>query len=102
MCSNVDSRAQAFSIFGAANPGLNAAPLLFILTVTAIKDAIEDWRRTTLDAELNNSPVHRLCGYGNVNTAEEKISLWRRFKKATSRAMRFVWLSWRQRKTPKG
>ncbi|KAF2669313.1 phospholipid-translocating P-type ATPase [Microthyrium microscopicum] len=92
----------AFSVFGAANPGLNAAPLLFILAVTAVKDGIEDWRRTTLDAELNNSPVHRLCGYNNVNTAEETISLWRKIKKGTSKGIRTVWLRWKHRKTPKG
>jgi phospholipid-translocating ATPase len=67
-----------------------------------LKDAIEDWRRTNLDAELNNSPVHRLIGYNNVNTAEEKISPWRKFKKALSRGMRAIWLRWKAKKTPKG
>lgn len=70
---------------------MTAVPLIFILTVTAIKDAIEDWRRTTLDAELNNSPVHRLIGLVNPNTAEDKVSLWRRFKKANTRAIVWIW-----------
>jgi phospholipid-translocating ATPase len=78
---------QFFYIFGASNPGLNAVPLLFILVVTAIKDAIEDYRRTVLDNELNNSPVHRLVDYSNVNVSADDISLWRRIKKATTRAM---------------
>ncbi|KAI9838893.1 MAG: hypothetical protein M1819_004101 [Sarea resinae] len=74
-----------FPIFGASNPGLNAVPLIVILVITAIKDAIEDWRRTVLDNELNNSPVHRLVDWENVNVSEDNISLWRRIKKATTR-----------------
>jgi phospholipid-translocating ATPase len=59
--------------------------------VTAVKDAIEDYRRTILDIELNNSPVHRLLDWSNVNVSEDDISMWRRFKKATSRAMAATW-----------
>ncbi|KAF7852745.1 uncharacterized protein EAF02_012144 [Botrytis sinoallii] len=74
-----------FSIFGASNPGLNAVPLIVIVAITAIKDGIEDYRRTILDNELNNSPVHRLVDWNNVNVSDDDISLWRRIKKATSR-----------------
>ncbi|KAI1140880.1 phospholipid-translocating P-type ATPase [Hypoxylon sp. FL0543] len=80
-----------FPIFGGVNPGLNAVPLIFILAVTAIKDAIEDYRRTVLDNDLNNAPVHRLVGWHNVNITEDNISLWRRIKKATSRSMAALW-----------
>lgn len=52
-----------------------------------MKDAIEDYRRTILDIELNNSPVHRLVDWNNVNVSADDISLWRRFKKATSRTI---------------
>jgi phospholipid-translocating ATPase len=69
--------------------------------VTAIKDAIEDWRRTVLDNELNNAPVHRLVGYTNVNTAEDSVSPWRKFKKANSRAILWVWGKWKNRKAAK-
>ena len=55
--------------------------------MTAVKDAIEDWRRTVLDNELNNSPVHRLTDWNNVNTSEDDVSLWRKFKKATTRGI---------------
>lgn len=55
--------------------------------MTAVKDALEDWRRTVLDNELNNSPVHRLVGWNNVNVSESDVSLWRRIKKATTRAI---------------
>lgn len=53
--------------------------------ITAVKDAIEDYRRTILDNELNNSPVHRLVDWNNVNVSANDISLWRRIKKATTR-----------------
>lgn len=62
-----------------------------ILIVTAIKDAIEDFRRTMLDNELNNSPVNRLVDWQNVNTAEDKVGPWRKFKKATTRTIIAVW-----------
>ncbi|KAI2615365.1 phospholipid-translocating P-type ATPase [Hypoxylon sp. NC1633] len=95
-----------FPIFGGTNPGLNAVPLIFILAVTAIKDAIEDFRRTILDNELNNAPVHRLAGWQNVNVAEDNISLWRRIKKATSRYLGALWRSieslWKKDKKSKG
>ncbi|KAK5083049.1 phospholipid transporting ATPase [Lithohypha guttulata] len=74
-----------FSIFGVDNPGLSAVPLIVILALTAIKDAIEDWRRTVLDNELNNSPVYRLVEWNNVNASADNISLWRRIKKASTR-----------------
>ncbi|KAF2202092.1 phospholipid-translocating P-type ATPase [Delitschia confertaspora ATCC 74209] len=90
-----------FSIFGASNPGLNAVPLIVILALTALKDAIEDWRRTVLDNELNNAPVHRLVDFNNVNTAEDHISMWRKFKKANSRGIAWVWNLWKNRNAPK-
>ncbi|KAH9875028.1 hypothetical protein J1614_004516 [Plenodomus biglobosus] len=87
-----------FSIFGASNPALNAVPLIVILVVTAIKDAIEDWRRTVLDNELNNAPVHRLVEFNNVNTAEDTVSLWRKVKKGTTK---FIITTWRAMKSAK-
>ncbi|KKA28944.1 hypothetical protein TD95_004671 [Thielaviopsis punctulata] len=77
-----------FPIFGGSNPGLNAVPLIFIVTVTAIKDAVEDSRRTITDSELNNAPVHRLKYWENVNVEDDNVSLWRRIKKATSRILK--------------
>ena len=83
------------------NPGLAAVPLIVILVLTAIKDAIEDWRRTVLDRELNNAPVHRLVDWDNVNTSGDQVSLWRRFKKATTRGIVWIWRSLKQRKQKK-
>jgi phospholipid-translocating ATPase len=62
-----------------------------IITITAIKDAFEDYSRTKLDNELNNAPVHRLLGYENVNVEVGNVSLWRRFKKANTRGFGLVW-----------
>jgi phospholipid-translocating ATPase len=61
--------------------------LLVIITLTAIKDAIEDWRRTVLDNELNNSPTYRLMNFNNVNSSEDNVSLWRKIKKACTRTV---------------
>ncbi|KAM0439717.1 hypothetical protein ACHAPT_000811 [Fusarium lateritium] len=82
-----------FPIFGGVNPGLNAVPLIFIIAVTAIKDAIEDYRRTILDIELNDAPVHRLRNWTNVNVLEGDVSPWRQFKKANSRFFGLLWRS---------
>lgn len=76
-----------FQIFGNPNPGLSAVPLIVILFLTAVKDAIEDWRRTVLDNELNNLPVHRLVDWHNVNVSDDDVSLWRKIKKATTRGI---------------
>lgn len=70
---------------------LNAVPLIFIIVVTSIKDAIEDYRRTVSDIELNNAPVHRLRNWTNVNVLEGNVSAWRRFKKANSKFFGAIW-----------
>ncbi len=70
--------------------------------MTAVKDAVEDYRRTVLDNELNNSPVHRLVDWNNVNSTEDRISLWRRIKKATSHGLQWLLNRWRSRKAKKG
>ncbi|OBT82867.1 hypothetical protein VE02_08568 [Pseudogymnoascus sp. 03VT05] len=80
-----------FTIFGATDPGLNAAPLIVIVFVTSIKDAVEDYRRSNLDDELNNSAVHRLFEWNNVNVDTDDVSLWRRTKKGTTRFMSAAW-----------
>lgn len=94
--------AQIFSIFGADNPGLSALPLIFIIFVTGVKDAVEDSRRTFLDNGLNNSPIHRLVDWENVNSSEDKVSAWRRFKKATTRATISSWRAMKKLRLSKG
>lgn len=75
----------AFQIFGVPNPGLAAVPLIVIVCITAIKDAIEDYRRGTSDSELNNSPIHLLQGLNNTNVLTTYVGPWRKFKKSCTR-----------------
>lgn len=79
--------------------------MIVILFLTAVKDGIEDWRRTVLDNELNNAPTHRLADWNNVNTSEDTISLWRRIKKGTTYTIISIYKSWsfkRNRKSAGG
>lgn len=62
---------QVFPIFGAVSPQTAALPLLFILAVTAIKDAIEDYRRATLDEEVNTSAATKLGNWHNINQPKD-------------------------------
>ncbi|PYH97716.1 phospholipid-translocating P-type ATPase domain-containing protein [Aspergillus ellipticus CBS 707.79] len=90
-----------FSIFGVDSPALNTVPLVVIVVLTSIKDAIEDFRRTVLDNELNNSPVYRLVDWSNVNSTEDHVSLWRRFKKASTRATVYTYRAMKALVQPK-
>ncbi|SCV00398.1 LAME_0G09450g1_1 [Lachancea meyersii CBS 8951] len=74
-------------IFGVTNPGLQTVPLIVIVVLTAIKDAIEDSQRTILDMEVNNTITHILSGIPNPNVSEDNVSAWRKFKKANSRVL---------------
>ncbi|KAH9913676.1 phospholipid-transporting ATPase 1 [Epithele typhae] len=62
---------QVFSVFGAPSPQTSALPLIFILTVTMIKDGVEDYRRAMVDDEVNNSAVTRLGNWRNVNQPQD-------------------------------
>lgn len=64
-----------------------SVPIIVIVVITAIKDAIEDYRRTLLDLELNNTRTQILSYWHNPNVVDDNISFWRKFKKATSRGM---------------
>ncbi|KAF8952701.1 hypothetical protein BGZ52_004473 [Haplosporangium bisporale] len=54
-------------ILGGFAPFLTFLPLIFIITVTAIKDAIEDWKRRKSDEAFNNAPVILLRNWTNTN-----------------------------------
>lgn len=96
----------AFQIFGVPSPALAAVPLIVIVIITAIKDAIEDSRRTSSDLEINNQITHILGNnpscvrkeyfYENPNQDEDKVSAWRRFKKLNSRLL-FRFIAWSNR-----
>lgn len=75
----------AFPIFGVLDAALAAVPIIAIVVITAIKDAIEDYRRTVLDLEVNNTMTHKLMGISNPNIEEDIINPWRRFKKASTK-----------------
>lgn len=64
-----------------------AVPIIVIVIITGIKDAIEDYRRTLLDLEINNARTQILSYWHNPNVVADNVSLWRRMKKATSRVM---------------
>ncbi|KAG8759000.1 hypothetical protein FRC12_009867 [Ceratobasidium sp. 428] len=51
---------QVFPVFGAAAPQIAMVPLVVILSITAAKDGIEDYRRASLDDEVNNSAATKL------------------------------------------
>jgi len=70
-CFYIAQLLSVFSIFGAVSPQLAALPLMFILTVTAIKDAVEDYRRAVLDEEVNTSAVTKLGNWRNVNQPKD-------------------------------
>ncbi|TIA90033.1 hypothetical protein E3P99_01747 [Wallemia hederae] len=58
---------QIFPIFGATTPQVAMLPLVAILVITAIKDAIEDYRRNVLDNQVNQSVTTKLNHFHNVN-----------------------------------
>lgn len=70
---------------------MNSVPLIAIIVITAIRDAIEDVRRTRSDKTLNNSPVYRLLDWNNVNVTQDNVSAWRKVKKATTRFFSNFW-----------
>ncbi|KAG5418625.1 DNF1 [Candida metapsilosis] len=100
----------AFQIFGVPSPVMAAVPLIVIVIITAIKDAIEDSRRTITDLEVNNQFTHILSQvdnetdyhYENVNVNDEKVSMWRRFKKWNTKQLIKVWGASRRNLTKEG
>ncbi|KAJ7581830.1 phospholipid-transporting ATPase 1 [Mycena floridula] len=70
---------QLFSVFGAASGPIAVVPIAFILTVTAIKDAVEDYRRATLDEEVNTSAATKLGQWRNVNQPTDPRNWFEKF-----------------------
>ncbi|KAG8982566.1 hypothetical protein FRB90_006699, partial [Tulasnella sp. 427] len=63
-------------IFGAAAPQVAMLPLVVILMATAIKDGVEDYRRSELDDEVNNSAATKLGEWRNVNQPRDPRTWW--------------------------
>ncbi|KAF8375398.1 hypothetical protein PRIPAC_81827 [Pristionchus pacificus] len=49
---------DAFPMFNTSSVFVSALPVIFILVLTAIKDALEDMRRRRLDSKVNNATCH--------------------------------------------
>ncbi|GMS91636.1 hypothetical protein PENTCL1PPCAC_13811, partial [Pristionchus entomophagus] len=49
---------DCFPLFMTTPPEISAIPVVFILVLTAIKDALEDMRRRRLDSKVNNATCH--------------------------------------------
>lgn len=75
-------RPAVFSIFGATTPEIAMLPLVAILLITGIKDALEDARRHKLDNEVNNSAVTRLGDWANVNVPDDDRPWWAFWRRA--------------------
>ncbi|KAG1519211.1 hypothetical protein G6F52_008840 [Rhizopus delemar] len=67
---------QCIPLFGVAEPAVSALPLIAILVITAIKDAIEDWKRNQSDNHVNNSKVLKLANWKNVNIPDIPKGIW--------------------------
>ena len=64
---------QGIPIFSNTNIFLAASPLLSILIVTAVKDAVEDWKRQKSDNLVNHSIVNVLNRESELTTEEDGI-----------------------------
>lgn len=49
-----------FPVFGAPAPQIAMVPLVIIISITAAKDGVEDFRRASLDDQVNNSAATKL------------------------------------------
>ncbi|KAF8310990.1 phospholipid-transporting ATPase 1 [Clavulina sp. PMI_390] len=67
-----------FPMFGATTPQLSMVPLVFIISVTALKDGIEDYRRASLDDEVNTSAATKLGDWRNVNQPTDPRTTFQR------------------------
>lgn len=91
---------SAFKIFGVDDAGLAAVPIIAIVVITAIRDAIEDSRRQILDLHLNNTVTSVLSGVSNPNTVKGSVGPWRAFKKAFTHGARSMWYAMRRKQDP--
>ncbi|KAJ3225401.1 hypothetical protein HK099_006859 [Clydaea vesicula] len=58
---------QAFRPFAIVSVGLTAAPIILIVGVTGVKDAVEDWRRHNADRSVNKATTYLLHNWKNQN-----------------------------------
>ncbi|KAJ3156875.1 hypothetical protein HDU86_003410 [Geranomyces michiganensis] len=99
---------QAFPPFMQVSVVLTGAPVVIIVAATAIKDAIEDYKRHRADASVNKAHIYLLENWENVNAVEAygwRVTarrLTKRTKKALSGLFRAVRDLIMAKKGPKG
>ncbi|KAG0239908.1 hypothetical protein B0O80DRAFT_491333 [Mortierella sp. GBAus27b] len=71
-------------ILGGFAPFLTFLPLIFIISVTGIKDAIEDWKRRKSDEAFNNAPTILLRNWTNTNVQSSSSSKLQAIQSAIS------------------
>lgn len=81
---------QIFPIFGATTPQVAMLPLVAILVITGIKDAIEDYRRNVLDNQVNQSITTKLQNFNNVNIPSDDRSLFAKLFNISKRPSRGI------------
>ncbi|ORX81203.1 phospholipid-translocating P-type ATPase [Anaeromyces robustus] len=81
---------QAFPVFGVVNPVFAAMPLTSIITITAIKDAYEDFKRHREDNEVNNTNAYILDDWENTNYPRYHIPFFRKLKTKLSKKFRWI------------
>ncbi|KAJ3275980.1 hypothetical protein HK104_003799, partial [Borealophlyctis nickersoniae] len=62
---------QAFPPFAQVSIVVTAAPIVFIVAVTAVKDAFEDLKRHRSDNDVNNTATYLLSDWENTNHVAE-------------------------------
>jgi phospholipid-translocating ATPase len=68
---------QMLPVFGVQSPVLTLLPICTVVTITAIKDAIEDYQRHKVDQQYNQNLTHTIQGYQNTNYSDiPMFNLW--------------------------
>ncbi|KAL0077663.1 hypothetical protein F4703DRAFT_1880396 [Phycomyces blakesleeanus] len=67
---------QCIPLFGVTEPAVSALPLIAILVITGIKDAVEDWKRNQSDDKVNKSKVFTLHHWTNTNIPRVEKGPW--------------------------
>ncbi|TPX70129.1 hypothetical protein SpCBS45565_g01922 [Spizellomyces sp. 'palustris'] len=79
---------QCFPPFLQVSPVLTAAPIVIIVAATALKDAIEDWKRHRSDASVNKASTYLLSNWNNTNHVEHHAFNFNRTYKMVKRSIR--------------
>ena len=84
---------QAIPAVSNWNAGVAAIPLIVICGVTALKDAIEDWKRHQSDNKVNYAIAHCLKRAQSLQTPTGKPTSWQKFGKNLIRLSK--WIKWK-------